>query len=358
LDFLREQTHLKSRISPFNALLRYRNDFICQIHAFFQNQGFMQVHTPILTSTDCEGGGETFEVLPPPASKFTDAKQAGEEHFGTSKVNLTASSQLHLEMFAAAHPRVYTLSPCFRAEKSQSNRHLSEFYMLEAELMFLSSLESLLDFTTAQLHQLISNLNLPDLELIAQSALGLYGKRALEKAPLSELDHRLKILTEPYAVMTFHETLQYLNQAPRNGKFSVVPTEITGLHAEHELALTKALGKPVYVIQYPRTLKPFYMLPNQINVDLVENFDLLVPQLGELAGGSLRQHDLTRLIAQMNADKIPVANYDWYLDSRRYGTAPHGGYGMGIDRLLKYLTDLPSVRDVVPMPRLYGECRY
>ncbi|KNE69480.1 asparagine-tRNA ligase [Allomyces macrogynus ATCC 38327] len=383
VDFLREITHLRPRTNTFAAAARVRNDLFFGLHNYFAHHGFLHIHTPILTASDCEGAGETFEILAPADTDSPDREGPCSDYFGTPRVNLTVSGQLHLEMFAHAHPRVYTFSPSFRAEKTLSTRHLAEFAMLEAEMTFIDDLDTLLDVTTAMVRDAVTKVNPADLELLAQLApqlasSGSPSRGKLDAAARAEhvraAMHRVEQLAGEYAVMTYTEAVQYLAAHPRAPKWQYPVRWGSDLQAEHEKFLGHQIGRPVYVTHYPRGLKPFYMLvdrvpatiPDGVPVDpdlggdfaTVANYDLLVPDLGELLGGSLREHDADALEAAMQRAGLNVAAYQWYLDLRRYGGAPHGGFGLGFDRLVKHVTGLESVRDVVPVPRYYRECRY
>ncbi|KAJ3358325.1 hypothetical protein GGF32_000492 [Allomyces javanicus] len=383
VNFLREITHLRPRTNTFAAAARVRNDLFFGLHNYFAHHGFLHIHTPILTASDCEGAGETFEILAPTETESPALREGPcSDYFGTPRVNLTVSGQLHLEMFAHAHPRVYTFSPSFRAEKTLSTRHLAEFAMLEAEMTFIDDLDTLLDVTTAMVRDAVTKVNPADLELLAQLAPQLASSgspaRKLDAAARAEhvraAMHRVEQLAGEYAVMTYTEAVQYLATHPRAPKWQYPVRWGADLQAEHEKFLAHHVGRPVYVTHYPRGLKPFYMLvdrvpatvPADVPVDpelkgdftTVANYDLLVPDLGELLGGSLREHDADALEAAMQRAGLNVAAYQWYLDLRRYGGAPHGGFGLGFDRLVKHVTGLESVRDVVPVPRYYRECRY
>ncbi|KAI9176150.1 asparaginyl-tRNA synthetase [Blastocladiella emersonii ATCC 22665] len=364
IDFLREITHLRPRSNIFSAASRVRNASYVGLHDYFQQSGFVHIHTPLLTSSDCEGAGETFKVVAP--SDVAPGADPAKPYFSTPSVNLTVSGQLHLEMFAHAHPRVYTFSPAFRAEQSLSTRHLSEFYMLEAEVSFVDSLQPLLDLTTGCVQAAARRVNLADVTLLADLAdAGGDKSPAARTARRAAAEARVRDLAErPFAVLSYTDAVAYLASHKRAKMFKYPVKWGLALQAEHETLLAADVGRPVFVTDYPAPLKPFYMLPNALSSSespdrtTVACFDLLVPGIGELVGGSLRQHDPEALARQLRDAGMDPEPYAWYLDLRRYGGAPHGGFGLGFDRLVRYLAGAESVRDVVPVPRYFGECRY
>ena len=366
-EFLRTIPHLRLR-TPFNALLaRLRSD--CEFYAseFFRLQSYVRVHPPLITSSDCEGAGEVF-VIRPQCSPVRD--RAREEFFRTSKY-LTVSSQLHLEAYVHEHQAVWTLSPTFRAERSDTPRHLSEFYMLEAELR-TERLEDVMDVVEKLVRHIASS--------VEKSRVGqeLMTTKSSHEQEEGESERRAQNLRVRFAGLkaafwpriSYTQAISLLQSASDAGEasFQHPISWDAGLQLEHEkhLVSTVGQGKPVFVTDYPRHLKPFYMLPSLSSKnsrdspsETVANFDLLLPQVAEVAGGSLREHRFGRLEAQMERHGLSAekdGNLGWYLDLRRWGSVPHGGFGLGFDRLLCYLSGVESVRDVVGWPRWMGRC--
>ncbi len=298
----------------------------------------MYTHTPIITSNDCEGGGETFSVVSqqPSDSKGScsddEVTKTQPESFFDKPAFLTVSSKLHLEALAAANSRVYTLSPCFRAERSQTNRHLAEFHMLEAEWAFTKSIE--------------------DVCTTVEDAI----KYAAEAASTAEdLDVGVLHLHKSWPRMSYTDAIHEL-EAHNSSSFSdlqFTPKWGLSLQSEHEKWLASALKSPVFVTDYPKSLKPFYMRQND-NKETVACFDLLVPGLGELAGGSLREERLDYLDAALDQHSLDKSEYGWYRELRRYGGTPHGGFGLGFERFVSCITRVDNVRECIPMPRWAG----
>ncbi|PYH41901.1 asparagine--tRNA ligase SLM5 [Aspergillus saccharolyticus JOP 1030-1] len=405
VDFLRQIPHLRMRI-PFNSLLsRFRSEVLYQLGSVFRdapNGGFVQVQPPLITSSDCEGAGETFTVLPREALGASALPVDG-EHFFRSPKYLTVSSQLHLEAYAAELGNVWTLSPSFRAEQSDTPRHLSEFYMLEAEANFMHDLDTLTDLVEHLLRDLTRRLYGTTVaqELIAYKRPVEEGK---EDARPDLLPRWRALMDGPkWRRMTYTDAIEKLQEAVATGGalFEYPPTWTGGLQLEHEKYIVDVLnhGQPVFVTDYPKAIKPFYMAPSRENSssrhggETVACFDLLLPEVSEVAGGSLREHRLPEIIQNMrdhglirqaaaaaattanengtsnaptDVDSSSSAAYphllpgedlghlQWYADLRRWGTAPHGGFGMGFDRFLSYLAGVSSVRDVVAFPRWFG----
>ncbi|KAK2763756.1 asparaginyl-tRNA synthetase [Arachnomyces sp. PD_36] len=388
-DFLRQIPHLRLR-TPFNSLLsRFRSECIFQLASIFRARAegsYTQVQPPLITSSDCEGAGEVFTITP------RDATAAGKpgDHFFRSPKYLTVSSQLHLEAYAAELGNVWTLSPTFRAEKSDTPRHLSEFYMLEAEMNFMSDLESLTGVVESVIRQLTENLyNSP----VGQEVLS--AKRTGEAAQ-DELDTNLQqrwmgiMKGDRWPRISYTDAIKVLEEATMSDSvsFKHPPSWTGGLQLEHERFIVDTVGKgsPVFVTDYPKAVKPFYMAPsattdgNNSTNETVACFDLLMPDISEVAGGSIREHRLPSIIENMRhhglIGKIPPAadgkppstpsyphllpnedlgNLQWYADLRRWGTAPSGGFGLGFDRFIGYLVGVSSVRDIVAFPRYFGK---
>ncbi len=374
-EYLRTMPHLRSR-TPYNAaLLRLRSDAIASLNQFFASRLFTQTHPPIITSSDCEGGGEAFTVSP--ASKESSD---GEPFFRSPKY-LTVSTQLHLEALAQSVGNVWSLSPTFRAERSDTSRHLSEFYMLEAELGFIDELGGVMDLLEDMLHHLGDSLYQSQVvhELLSRSNHG-----GSDLAPVEDVTQRWEGLrAKAWPRITYTEAIEIVSS--RAELFTHKPSWGAGLQSEHEKYLAGFVGdgkKPVFVTNYPRDMKAFYMLqspPTQMLSGAtssrggsspgvtVECFDLLVPEFCEIAGGSMREHRLDQLLASMTLHGVnepspdedtgvAKGNLDWYVDLRRWGCPPHGGFGLGFDRLLCYLSGVQTVRDIVAFPRWFGRC--
>ncbi|RKO93065.1 asparaginyl-tRNA synthetase [Blyttiomyces helicus] len=354
-DYLRQHPNIRSRSKSFGALWRTRNSATLAIQDFFQSQQFLQIHTPILTSNDCEGAGEAFRVVTNDFLKAMSeprapgAPPAPSEFFG-HPVYLTVSGQLHAELVASALSRVYTFGPAFRAEPSDSTRHLAEFWMLEAEASFLTSLDDLMSLAEASIRSITDG-------TAARSAddLAFFAKWVDTTLP-----SRLDALTAPFARMTYTEAITVLSAADRTWTHPVrwgLP-----LQTEHERYLAEVHCRgPVFVTDYPTAQKPFYMLASSSSTpdrETVACFDLLVPGVGELVGGSLREHDVHRLETNLRRAGLDPVAYDWYLDLRRFGTVPHGGFGMGFERFLAYITGMANLKDLAVVPRWLGHCRY
>ncbi|KAK2590202.1 asparaginyl-tRNA synthetase [Conoideocrella luteorostrata] len=368
-ESLRYISHLRSRTPINSTLLRLRSDAIATLTNFFFHEKFQQTHPPIITSSDCEGAGEAFNVK-------TDSKT---EFFRDPKY-LTVSTQLHLEALAQSVGNVWTLSPTFRAEQSDTSRHLSEFYMLEAELSFVKDMGEVMDLVQKMLTHLAQGLK----QLRAANELErnrLDSRDPAERLAFAdlveqeELRRRWAGLLSPrkWHRITYSEAIELLQ--PVADQFDHKPVWGSGLQAEHEKYLAKEVGYdkangsyvPIFITQYPRAIKAFYMLRSASSPsqgETVDCFDLLVPSLGELAGGSMREHRLPELESNMRLHGLEVPgkkqdrsnSLSWYLDLRRWGCPPHGGFGLGFDRLLSYLSGVPNVRDVVSFPRHYQRC--
>ena len=340
----------------------------------------MRVHPPLITSSDCEGAGEVFTIQP------TDKDIHSEGEFFRAPKYLTVSAQLHLEAYVHEHPRVYALSPTFRAEKSDTPRHLSEFYMLEIE-MRTQKMDDVMDAAESLIRSV--TLNLRDsqvgIELLIDGQRTEEGTEGMESSRVDVIRKRwegIERLNWPRISYTDAIRLLQDTVAAKRVIFQYEPDWHSGLQLEHEkfIAAEVGQGSPVFVTDYPAVVKPFYMLPTNLRATArdetptVACFDLLLPETCEVVGGSLREHRLQPLLKSMlqhgllpgqsesahatGYDEINFAgsSLDWYLDLRRYGSVPHGGFGLGFDRLLCYLAGVDSIRDVVPWPRYYGRC--
>ena len=348
---------------------------------YFARQDFVQCHPPIITSSDCEGAGEVFTVAPeapsvPSPGSGNQVKEHEDLFFGSPKY-LTVSSQLHLEALAQSVNRVWTLSPTFRAEKSDTARHLSEFYMLEAELAFVDDLKLVMDVVENMLRAVATELQS---SVVGQELLEARARdQGTETTSLSHsaLAQRWQSLIDgPWPRITYDAAIQHLKDAVEQGKavFEFAPGHEDGLQTEHERYLAESVGQggPIFVTDYPRNIKPFYMAPSTDSKEegqtesTVACFDLLVPEICELVGGSMREHRLPELLESMKDHGLQHTTetesdasdgtLQWYVDLRRYGSVPHGGFGLGFDRLLCYLSGVSNIRDVVSFPRWHKRC--
>ena len=374
-------------------LARLRSDLDFHLTNFFRSRSFIKVHTPIITSSDCEGAGETFTVETVQDEKPGSKRQVGslavkDEFFKATKY-LTVSSQLHLEAMVHEHPRIWTLSPTFRAEKSDTPRHLSEFYMLEVE-MRTESLPEVMDLVEDLIRSLVRNVrgSQAGQELLSDGHILQHAPDRDFESRTGELNQRWQGLERKlWPRITYHDAIHFLQNAVEEEgiKFEQTPSWVSGLRLEHEKYLAAAVGQgsPVFVTHYPKLQKPFYMLPSHVDEPVKADqaatvicFDLLFPHACEVVGGSLREHRLAPLIGNMPGKPVQAMtsreeksqnlepdsssdkqdNLDWYLDLRRYGSIPHGGFGLGFDRLVGYLAGVSNVRDVVQWPRYYGKC--
>ena len=343
-EFLRTLSHLRARTNSLGAMARIRSRLSFAIHQFFQERGFIQVHTPIITTSDCEGAGEMFTVTsfdlnnPVKNNGYVDFSR---DFFG-QRASLTVSGQLEAETYALALSNVYTFGPTFRAENSNTSRHLAEFWMLEPEMAFCD-----LDGDMNLAEEMLQHLVRVALEECSDD-LDLFG-RFIDKNLLSRLNN---ILDNSFVRMTYTEAVSQLEKSGRNFEFPVAWG--MDLQSEHERFLAEELCKcPVIVKDYPKKLKPFYMRVNDDN-NTVAAMDILFPKIGEIIGGSQREERLSVLMERMTETGIDHDTYSWYLDLRRFGSAPHAGFGLGFERLLLFVTGLSNIRDVIPFPRTPG----
>jgi len=337
-EFLREIGHLRPRTNKYGALFRIRSESAFAVHQFFRDRGFYYVHTPIITGADCEGAGEMF-VVTTLAEFNKDTTASFTDDFFGKKAYLTVSGQLEAELLACALGKVYTFGPTFRAENSNTPRHAAEFWMIEPEVAF-ADLEDNMDLAEAFVKNLVTHVieHCPaDLELFAHF---------VDKDLMPSLE---VIANESYVRLPYAEAVELLQQSGQVFEFPVAYG--TDLQTEHERYLTeKYFKKPVIVYNYPKDIKAFYM---RLNDDrrTVAAMDLLVPRVGELIGGSQREERLDVLTQQLQDFHLVPAAYEWYLDTRRFGTVPHAGFGLGFERFLMMVTGVTNIRDVIPFPR-------
>ena len=344
-EFLRTIAHLRPRTNTFYAVFRIRSLAAQLLHAFFAERGFVYVHTPIITTSDCEGAGEMFQVTTLPLDKVPltpDGQPDYTQDFFGKQASLTVSGQLNVETFCMAFRDVYTFGPTFRAEKSYDTRHAAEFWMIEPEMAF-ADLNTYLETAEAMTRYVIRYLldNCPD-ELAFFNQ--FFDKGLIERLEL--------VASSDFARVTYTDAIELLKK--NNDNFQYKVEWGTDLQTEHERYLTEQIfKKPVFVTDYPKEIKAFYMRQNE-DGKTVAAADMLVPGIGELIGGSQREERLDVLEARMKELGLNTADYDWYLDLRRYGSVKHAGYGLGFERLLMYVTGIPNIRDVIPFPRTCG----
>lgn len=337
-EFLREIAHLRPRTNTFGAIARVRNCVCKAIHDFFQERGFLYVHTPIITTSDCEGAGEMFTVTTltePQAGKPLDYS---EDFFG-KKASLTVSGQLEGEIYACAVGPVYTFGPTFRAENSNTTRHLAEFWMIEPEVPFCD-LQGNMQLAEDFIKTIVSRC----LQECAED-MEFFNAR-VEPTIMETLQN---ILDHEFKRVSYTEAVELLLQSGQEWEYPV--NWGTNLQAEHERWLTEQhFRQPIIVYDYPRAIKPFYMYCNE-DEQTVRAMDVLVPRVGEIIGGSQREHRLDVLLQRFGECSLDPEEYWWYLDLRRYGSVPHAGFGLGLERMLLLLTGMQNIRDVIPFPR-------
>ncbi|MCA9649706.1 MAG: asparagine--tRNA ligase [Myxococcales bacterium] len=348
-EFLRTIAHLRNRTNTYGAVFRVRSVLAHAIHGFFQDRGFVYVHTPIITSSDTEGAGELFRVTTLPLDNPPRTEQGAVDHaqdfFGRSTF-LTVSGQLCGEAFALGMGDIYTFGPTFRAENSHTARHASEFWMIEPEMAFCD-LQDDCDLAEAFVRHLIGTVlaKCPeDMEFFDQR---------IDKGIIE----RLRAVAEAqFERMPYAEAVQHLEECGESFEYPVHFG--ANLQAEHERYLTeKVVGRPVFVTDYPKEIKAFYMRRND-DGRTVAAMDLLVPRVGELIGGSQREERHDVLVKAIEESGLPVEEYQWYLDTRRFGSVPHAGFGLGFERMVMYMTGMQNIRDVVPFPRTPNSCAF
>jgi asparaginyl-tRNA synthetase len=359
LEYLREIAHLRFRTNTFGAVFRIRHALAFAIHRFFNEKGFVYLHTPIITASDAEGAGETFRVSTLPFDG-TPRKEDGsvdfsEDFFGRA-TNLTVSGQLEGELGAMALSEVYTFGPTFRAENSNTARHLAEFWMIEPEMAFYD-LEDNMDLAEALLRYTIGYVmenNREDLDFLAQRLADEEKQRPMaERSELGLIEKLEFVLHNKFERITYTEAIDILLQSPayKKKKFQYEVSWGIDMQSEHERYLVeKHFKKPVIVTGYPAAIKAFYMRQND-DGRTVAAMDILVPGIGEIVGGSQREERLDKLQERMEAMHIPIREMWWYLDTRRFGSVPHSGFGLGFERMMLFITGMTNIRDVIAFPR-------
>lgn len=332
LEYLRNYLHLKSRTNMGALVARIRNTCSMATHNFFQKKECIYIHTPVLTANDCEGAGETFSVI-----------NKNKKNFFSKDVYLTVSGQLQLESYALGMKNVYAFGPTFRAENSNTSRHLSEFWMVEPEFSFidfnflLNNAEEYIKFCI----QSVLDLNKDDIQFI---------NKYISKGHIKYLE---KIVNNKFKRLSYTEAISYLQKAYNNKKYKYLVKWGIDLSSHQEKFLTSKLG-PLIIYNYPNDIKSFYMERNIDNT--VKAMDILLPNIGEIIGGSMRETNYNKLINNMKNKSIPNNNLEWYLDLRKYGTVAHGGYGVGFERLIMLLTGLTNIKDCILFPRYSKTC--
>ncbi len=364
-EFLREIAHLRPRTATFGAIYRMRHAMTFAIHKFFNDKGFYCVHTPIITGSDAEGAGEMFRVTTlnidnPPRDE--EGKVNYKEDFFAKETNLTVSGQLEGELAAMGLADVYTFGPTFRAENSNTSRHLAEFWMIEPEMAFYDINDNMAlaeEFLKYLIRYALDHCG-DDLEFLNKRALEEEkDKKKEEKSETTLLEHLQSIIDNDFVRITYTEAVDILrNSKPNKKKKFKYLIEAWGadLQSEHERFLVEKHFKcPVILYNYPKAIKAFYMRQNEPDAqdggDTVTAMDVLFPGIGEIIGGSQREERLDKLLQRMEEAHIPQHEMEWYLDTRRFGTAPHSGFGLGFERLMLFLTGMGNIRDVIPFPR-------
>ena len=343
-EFLRTIAHLRPRTNLFNAIFRIRSVTSFAIHEYFQNNGFIYFHAPIITASDCEGAGNMFQVTTLDLDKLNKKPDYKEDFFG-KKSSLTVSGQLEAETFALAYKKVYTFGPTFRAENSNTKTHASEFWMIEPEMAFCD-----LDDDMKVMEEM--------LKYVVKAVLDRcpYEMQFLDNFVQKGLIQKLEnLINSTFTKITHKEVIDILKKADIKWEFN--PEYGEDIAKEHEKYITEYFNGPVFVFNWPKDIKAFYMKLNDDN-KTVAAVDLLVPEAGELIGGSQREENYDKLIKRMKELNLNTEEMSWYLDLRKYGSVVHSGFGMGFERLLIYLTGVDNIRDVIPYPRTPNNCEF
>ncbi len=361
LEFLREIAHLRFRTNTFGAVFRVRHALAFAIHEFFNKKGFVYIHTPIVTASDAEGAGEMFKVTTFPldgtAPKNDDGSINFKEDFFGRSTNLTVSGQLEGELAAMAFSDIYTFGPTFRAENSNTTRHLAEFWMIEPEMAFYD-LEDNMNLAEEFIKYIISyamNNNREDLEFLAQRLEDEEKQKPQQERSEMGLIEKLEfVINNNFERLTYTEAIEILKESNHNKKKKfqyLIEGWGIDLQSEHERYLVeKHFKKPVILTNYPKEIKAFYMRQND-DGKTVAAMDILAPGIGEIVGGSQREERLEKLTERMEQMHIPTEELDWYLDTRRFGACPHAGFGLGFERIVQFVTGMGNIRDVIPFPR-------
>ncbi|HJV19930.1 MAG TPA: asparagine--tRNA ligase [Sediminibacterium sp.] len=371
LEFLREKAHLRFRTNTFGAVFRIRHSLAFAVHQFFNDKGFVYLHTPIITASDAEGAGEMFRVTTLPMDGSAPKNEAGEidyrEDFFGKSTNLTVSGQLEGELGAMAFSEIYTFGPTFRAENSNTTRHLAEFWMIEPEMAF-HDIEDNMNLAEEFIQYLIRYAmehNKEDLEFLDQRlAEEEKQKPQNERAEMGLLEKLNFVLNNQFERITYTEAIAILLDSPayKKKKFKYDVSWGIDMQSEHERYLVeKHFKKPVIVTGYPAAIKAFYMRLNdgcEPGKETVAAMDILAPGIGEIVGGSQREERLDKLEQRMRDMHIPAEEMSWYLDTRRFGTVPHAGFGLGFERMVQFVTGMTNIRDVIAFARTPKNCEF
>ena len=358
LEFLRENAHLRFRTATFSAIFRIRHAMAFAIHSYFNSKGFVYLHTPIITGSDAEGAGQMFRVSALDAKNpplLEDGSVDYSQDFFGKATNLTVSGQLEGELGATALSDIYTFGPTFRAENSNTARHLAEFWMIEPEMAFYElqdNMDLAEDFLKSLIRYALQNC-MDDLEFLSKRLQEEEKNKPMDERSM-ELIEKLRFVQEnDFVRLPYTEAIEVLkNSNPyKKGKFQYPVDWGTDLQSEHERYLVeKHFKKPVILINYPKEIKSFYMKQNE-DGKTVAAMDVLFPGIGEIIGGSQREENYDKLVKRMDEMGVPVHEMDWYLDTRRFGTVPHSGFGLGFERLMLFVTGMSNIRDVIAFPR-------
>jgi asparaginyl-tRNA synthetase len=366
LEFLREIAHLRFRTNTFGAVFRVRHSLAFAIHKFYNDKGFVYLHTPVITSSDAEGAGEMFRVTSldinnPP--KNEDGSINFKEDFFGKSTNLTVSGQLEGELGAMAFSEIYTFGPTFRAENSNTTRHLAEFWMIEPEMAFydLEDNMNLAEEFIKYIIQYAMDNNREDLEFLDQRLAEEEKQLPQDKRSELGLIEKLEfVLNNAFERITYTDAINILRESPayKKKKFQYDVEWGIDLQSEHERYLVeKHFKKPVIVTGYPKAIKAFYMRQND-DGKTVAAMDILAPGIGEIVGGSQREERLEKLVERMEEMHLPVEEMSWYLDTRRFGSVPHAGFGLGFERMVLFVTGMTNIRDVIPFARTPKNCEF
>lgn len=366
LEFLREKAHLRFRTNTFSAIARIRHAMIFAIHKYFNDNGFYNIHTPIITASDAEGAGEMFQVTTlnlKDIPKKDDGEVDFEDDFFAKAANLTVSGQLEAELAALALSKVYTFGPTFRAENSNTSRHLAEFWMIEPEMAFYD-IQDDMDLAEDMLKYLIKyalDHCMDDLEFLSKRLQDEEKNKKADERSM-ELIEKLKfVLDQEFERISYSEAINILRNSKPNKKKRfqfVIEGWGADLQSEHERYLVeKHYKKPVIITDYPRDIKAFYMKQND-DGKTVRAMDVLFPQIGEIIGGSQREDEYDKLYARIKEMEIPEESMWWYLETRKFGSVTHAGFGLGFERLMLFMTGMGNIRDVIPFPRTPQNCEF
>ncbi|MCZ2224014.1 MAG: asparagine--tRNA ligase [Chitinophagales bacterium] len=371
LEFLREIAHLRFRTNTFGAVFRVRHALAFAIHQFFHQKGFLYIHTPIITASDAEGAGETFRVTTLPldgtAPKNDDGSINFSEDFFGKSTNLTVSGQLEGELAATAFSDIYTFGPTFRAENSNTTRHLAEFWMIEPEMAFydIEDNMNLAEEFIQYIIRFVMQNNKEDLEFLdARLAEEEKQKPQNERQEFGLIDKLKFVIENNFERITYTEAIDILLNSPayKKKKFKYDVKWGIDMQSEHERYLVeKHFKKPVIVRNYPAAIKAFYMRMNEgceEGKETVAAMDILAPGIGEIVGGSQREERYDVLINRMKQFNIPIEEMNWYLDTRRFGSVPHAGFGLGFERMVQFVTGMSNIRDVIPFARTPKNCEF